>query len=129
MYTHFKINLRSLLNYTKNSLKFFLCQVRHLLFSSFTVECVSWYWVGRSVEKKKKPKKKSHKKSRNSRPWYPRTTLKVNIHIFRLTKCTIYCEKCSCLCFCFLYAVTMLIFHIKRIILSEKWCNYVVFFF
>ena len=83
--------------------------------------------VGR-FEKKKKPKKNSHKKSRNSRPWYPRTTLKVNIHIFRLTKCTIYCAKCSCLCSCFLYAVTMLIFHIKRIILSEKWCNYVVTF-
>ena len=34
-------------------------------------------------------KKKYHKKSRNSRPWYPRTTLKVNIHIFGLTKYTI----------------------------------------
>ena len=29
----------------------------------------------------------------------------------------------------FLYAVTMLIFLIKRIISSEKWCNYVVAFF
>ena len=29
----------------------------------------------------------------------------------------------------FLYAVTMLIFQIKRIILSEKWCNYVITFF
>ena len=29
----------------------------------------------------------------------------------------------------FLYAVTMLIFQIKRIISSEKWCNYVVTFF
>ena len=28
----------------------------------------------------------------------------------------------------FLYAVTMLIFQIKRIISSEKWCNYVVTF-
>ena len=28
----------------------------------------------------------------------------------------------------FLYAVTMLIFQIKRIILSEIWCNYVVTF-
>ena len=26
----------------------------------------------------------------------------------------------------FLYAVTMLIFQMKRIISSEKWCNYVV---
>ena len=29
----------------------------------------------------------------------------------------------------FLYAVTTLIFHIKRIISSEKWLNYVVTFF
>ena len=29
----------------------------------------------------------------------------------------------------FLYAVTMLIFYIKRIISSEKWLNYVVTFF
>ena len=54
--------------------------------------------VGR-IEKKNL--KKSHKKSRKSRPWYPRTTLKVNIHIFGLTKCTIYCKTCSCFCSCF----------------------------
>ena len=48
--------------------------------------------VGRS-DWKKKPKKQNHKKSRNRRPWYPRTTLKVNIHIFGLTKYTIYCKK------------------------------------
>ena len=41
----------------------------------------------------KKTKKQNHKKSRNRRPWYPRTTLKVNIHIFGLTNCTIYCKK------------------------------------
>ena len=29
----------------------------------------------------------------------------------------------------FLYAVTMLIFQIKRIISREKWCNYVITFF
>ena len=69
-------------------------------FFSFSVECVSWYWVGRSDWKKKKLKK-NHKKSRNRRPWYPRTTLKVNIHIFGLTKYTIYCKKFSCFCFCF----------------------------
>ena len=28
----------------------------------------------------------------------------------------------------FLYAVTMLIFQIKRIISTEKWCNYDIFF-
>ena len=29
----------------------------------------------------------------------------------------------------FFYAVTVLIFQIKRIISSEKWCNYVITFF
>ena len=57
--------------------------------------------LGRSVGLKKKKPEKNHKKSRNSRPWYPRRTLKVNIHIFGLTKCTICCEKCSCFCSCF----------------------------
>ena len=59
--------------------------------------------LGRSIGRieRKKPKKKNHNKSWNSWPWYPRTTLKVNIHIFGSTKCTIYCEKCSCFCFCF----------------------------
>ena len=46
-----------------------------------------------------KKKKKFHKKS--WRPWYPRVMLKVNIHIFGLTKCTIYCKKCPCFCSCF----------------------------
>ena len=40
--------------------------------------------VGR-IEKKKNLKK-IHMKSRNSRPWYPRTTLKVNIHIIWINK-------------------------------------------
>ena len=65
--------------------------------------------VGR-IEKKKKLKK-NHKKSQNRRPWYARTTLKVNIHIFGLTKYTIYRKKCSS----FFYAVTMLIFQMKII--------------
>ena len=55
--------------------------------------------------------------------------LKVNIHIFGLTKCTIYCKNAPVFVPVFLYAVTMLIFQIKRIISSEKWCNYVVTFF
>ena len=39
------------------------------------------------------------------------------------------CEKCSRFCSCFsLYAVTMLIVQIKRIISSGKWCHYVVTF-
>ena len=50
---------------------------------------------------KKNLEKKNHKKCWNSRPWYPRTTLKVNIHIFGLTKCTVYCEECSYFCSCF----------------------------
>ena len=51
-------------------------------------------------------------------------TLKVNIHMFGLTKCTIYCKNVPV----FLYAVTMLIFQMKRNISSEKWFNYVVTF-
>ena len=49
--------------------------------------------LGRSfgLKKKKKERKKNRKKSLNSRSWYPRTTLKFNIHIFGLTKCTMYC--------------------------------------
>ena len=84
--------------------------------------------LGRSVGLEKKFLKKNHKKSRNRRPWYPRITLKVNIHITRLTKYTIYCKKRSCFCSFFFYVVTMLIFQIKRTILREKWFNYVVFF-
>ena len=38
------------------------------------------------IEKKKKNLKKIQMKSRNSRPWYPRTTLKVNIHIIWINK-------------------------------------------
>ena len=50
--------------------------------------------LGRSVGlKKKNSKKKNHKESRNSSPCYPRMSLKVNIYIFGLTKCTIYCKK------------------------------------
>ena len=58
--------------------------------------------VGR-IEKKKNLKQ-NHKKSRNSRPWYPRTKENVqytvkNVHVFVPV---------------FLYAITMLIFQIKR---------------
>ena len=78
--------------------------------------------VGRIEKKKLKTKQnktKQHKKSRNSRSWYPRTKENVqytvkNVHVFVPV---------------FLYAITMLIFQIKRIISSEKWCNYVVTFF
>ena len=103
-------------------------------FSSFTVEIAFpdigsvGRSVGRSDWKKKTPNlKKNHKKSRNSRPWYPRTTLKVNIHIFGLTKCTMYCEKYSC--FCSMSFSMLLLCSFFRSI--EKWCNYVVsvFFF
>ena len=84
--------------------------------------------VGRM--EKKRSKKKNHKKSQNRKPcWYPRMKLKVNIHIFGLTKCTIYCKKCSCFVPVFLYAVTKLMFQIKRIISREKWFNYIVTFF
>ena len=60
------------------------------------------------LEKKKKTKKKNHKKSRNRRPRYPSTTLKVKIHIFGLTKRTIHCEKCSCFCSCLFFSMLLL---------------------
>ena len=55
--------------------------------------------LGRSVGLKKK----NHKKSRNRRPWYPWTTLKVNFHIIGVTKCTIYRKKCPCFFLCCYY--------------------------
>ena len=90
--------------------------------------------LGRSVGRieKKKNLKKNHKKSPNRRPWYPGMTLKVNIYIFGLTKCTTYCKKCSCCFSCFSPHYFILIFQVKKIISSEKWFNYVItslFFF
>ena len=76
--------------------------VPHFFFL-FSVECVSWRWVGGS-DCKKKPKIKNHKTFRNKRPWYPRMTLKVYIHIFGLAKCTIHCKKCACFSLCCYYA-------------------------
>ena len=56
--------------------------------------------------------------------------LKVNIHIFGLTKCTIKTVKNAPVFVpVFLYAVTMLIFQTKRIISSGKWPYYIVNFF
>ena len=57
--------------------------------------------VSQIEKKQQQQQKKIHNKSRNRRPWYPRMILKVNIHIFGLTKCTIYCKKCPCFCSCF----------------------------
>ena len=42
----------------------------HSLCFPFTVECVSWYWVGRS-DWKKKPKTKNHTQSWNRTPGTP----------------------------------------------------------
>ena len=58
-------------------------------------------------------------------------TLKVNIHIFGLTKDTIIYTVKHVPVFVpvLLNAVTVPIFQIKRIISSEKWFNYVVPFF
>ena len=80
----------------------FLKRWKAIAIFSFAYRRMRFLILGRSVGlKKKKNLEKNHKKSRNSRPWYPRTTLKVDIHIFGLTKCTIYCEECSCFCSCF----------------------------
>ena len=83
--------------------------------------------LGQSVRLKKKNSKKNHMEPQNRRPCYPRMTFKVNIYIFGLTKCTIYCEKnVPVFVPVFLYTVTVLIFQIKRIISREKWFIYVV---
>ena len=79
----------------------FLKRWKAIAIFSFAYRRMRFLILGRSVGLKKKKTKRNHKKSRNRRPWYPRTTLKVNIHIFGLTKCTIYCEECSCFCSCF----------------------------
>ena len=63
--------------------KMSLCKLGHPSFFLFSVECVSWYWVGRSVWKNRK--RKSQVVWEYRRPWYPRTTLKLNIHILRYT--------------------------------------------
>ena len=76
--------------------------------------------LGRSVGLKKKPKKNV---TRSFRPWYPRMMLKVNIYIFGLTKYTIYCKNVPVFVPVILFAVTVLIFEIKRIISREKWFN------
>ena len=52
--------------------------------------------VGRIEKKKKQPKKKSQE-------------VEVNIHIFGLTKCTVYCKSVLVFVPVLLYAVTMLI--------------------
>ena len=54
-------------------------------------------------------------------------TFKVNIHILGNAQYTV--KNVPVFVPVFLYAVTMLIFQIKRIISSEKWFNYVVTFF
>ena len=93
------VKCRFKMNIWHNLPRYILSLGHPLFFFSFSVECVSWYWVGR-WDWKKIPKKKSQK-SRNRTPWCPMMTLKVNIHIFGLTKCTIYCKKCSCFSSCF----------------------------
>ena len=112
-------------SYSKNGEKAIQWRFRLSPFFSLRVECVSWYWVRRS-DWKKKPKKIITRSLGIGSPGTPggRMTLKVNIHIFGLTKYTIYHKKWSRFCSCFSdYAVTMLISQIKRIISSEKWFN------
>ena len=71
--------------------------------------------------------KKNHIKSRNRRPWYPRMTLKVNIHIFGLTKYTAqYTVKNVPV---FVYAATTLIFQLKRIQVKNGLTISLLFFF
>ena len=105
-------------------------KIRPSPFFSFSAECVSWCWVNR-LDWKKKKLKRNTRSLRIEGPGTPGWREKF-IHIFGLTKCTMYCEKCSCFCSCFFYAVTMLTFQIKRIISRENGltiCRYFFFFF
>ena len=65
--------------------------------------------------------------SRNRRPWYPRMTLKVNIHIFGLTKYTAQYTVKNVLVF--VYAATTLIFQLKRIQVKNGLTISLLFFF
>ena len=127
-FQHWNCLLTKLLRISHPGLLQIICPSGHPLFF-FVYRRMRFLILGRSVGLNKKKPKKNHKKFRNSRPWYPRTTLKINIHILGLTKCTIYCEKCSCFCSCFFSMLLLcLFFRLKeRIISSEKWCDYVVF--
>ena len=72
--------------------------------------------LGRSVGLKKKKSQEV-----DSRPWYPRTTLKVNIHIFGLTKYTIYCKKMFMSLFLF-FSILLLcsFFRLKELFQGEN---------
>ena len=76
---------------------------------------------------KKKKLKKNNKKSRNRRPWYTRMTLQVNIHIFGLTKCTIYYKKCTCffsmLLLCSFFRLKEL-FQVKNGLTTSVFCKF-----
>ena len=60
----------------------------------------------------KKTKKTNHKKSQNWRPWYPRTTLKVNIYISGLTKYSV--EMCLFLSLFFSMLLLCSFFRLKE---------------
>ena len=65
VHVHTEISSRPAWAATSMSLSSILSRIKFIcikaipFFSSFTVECVSWYWVGRSDWKKKNLKKKS----------------------------------------------------------------------
>ena len=87
---------------------------------------VKWRFLilGQSVGLKKKKLKKNNKKSQNRRPWYPRMTLQVNIHIFGLKKCKIYCKKCTC---CFSMLLLCSFFRLKELFQEKNGLTMSVF--
>ena len=100
--------------YNCKQLKCRRCHLGHPPFF-FVQRRMRFLILGRSVELKKKPTK-NQERSRNRRPWYPRMTLKVNIYMFGLTKCTIYCKKCSYFCSCFsLHCILCSFFRLKEL--------------
>ena len=56
----------------------------------------------------------------NRRPCYPRMTFKVNIYIFGLTKCTIYCEKMFLFLFLFFSTLLLCSFFRLKELFQEK---------
>ena len=80
-----------------------LVSSKAILFFLFVYRRMCFLMLGRSVGfEKRKTEKKNHKKSR-----YPRTTLKVNIHIFGLTNVQYTVKNVHVFALVFLCAVTI----------------------
>ena len=94
-------------------------------FFSFTIECISWHWVSRSDIEKKKPKKKKITRSLGiGGPNTPGRCQKLTFTYLDEKNAQHTVKNVPVFVPVFLYAVTMLIFQIKRIISSKKRLNF-----